>query len=169
MQDDLEQLLEQGIASYAEGEPLAGLDERIMARIRLTESPNRRLTGVWAALALLAFGVAGLLLRPTVPRPASILAEAKPTAVAAAPIQTERVRVAKAKRRGNRGTPLPLPKQEVFPSPSPLTREERGLLALVKQDPEGTAQAIASLRKQANEPLEIRPLAIAPLETVGQQ
>jgi DNA polymerase III delta subunit len=46
-----------------------------------------------------------------------------------------------------------------------LTSEERLLLAMVKQDPERTAQAFDSLRKRESEPLEIAPLVIPPLET----
>ena len=62
-----------------------------------------------------------------------------------------------------------LPKQPVFPTPSPLTAEERLLLAMVKQDPAGTAEAFARLRTRASEPLEIAPLVIPPLETGGGQ
>jgi hypothetical protein len=46
-----------------------------------------------------------------------------------------------------------------------LTSEERLLVAMVKQDPEGAAQVFGSLRKRESEPLEIAPLIMPPLET----
>ena len=61
-----------------------------------------------------------------------------------------------------------LPKLAVFPTPSPLTVEEQRLIALVAVDPKGTAEAFESLRKR-NEPLEIAPLVIEPLNMGGGQ
>ena len=56
-----------------------------------------------------------------------------------------------------------LPKLPVFPTPTPLTAEERGLMALMKQDPEGTAAAFESWHRKS-EPLEIEEIVVEPLE-----
>jgi hypothetical protein len=166
---ELERILEECISSYADGEPLAGLEERIMARVRMTESPRRGVAGLWAALAV---GLA-LLVGASVSRrmgsgdvrPVRVVAETKTATVEKTTTQSDVLKVAVPRHHGSRVAGLP--KRPVFPTPSPLTTEERRLLAMVRQDPDGTAQAFDSLRR--NEALEIAPLVIPPLETGGEQ
>ena len=49
---ELEQILQEGLAAYVGGEPLAGLEDRILARVRTAESSRGSMTGLWAVLAL---------------------------------------------------------------------------------------------------------------------
>ena len=206
--NELEKVLQEGISSYAGVEPLAGLEERILARVRMTESRRRSMAGWWAAWAL---GVAALAvgwsvylrMGRTEPTPVHILSETKTATVSRTPPQIETITVSKRSAHGSlRPThndekprhdaeslaePRPqgsvgypstvfqgshraaLPKRLVFPTPSPLSNEERLLLAMMKRDPDGTAQVFDSLRKRGSEPLEIAPLVIPPLETGGGQ
>ena len=164
----LERILEQGISSYTHCEPLAGLEERIMARLHLAERPRERTQRRWAALAAgLALLIVGVSIywpmRHVEPKPVRIAAaetKTPPFEPIQAPNQPPRIR--KPMHRSRQVDTLP--KRAVFPTPSPLTPEERRLLAMVQQDPEGTVQAFESLRKRASEPLEIAPLVIPPVE-----
>jgi hypothetical protein len=166
--DELERVLQEGISRYADAEPLAGLEERIMARVRITESSRRSIAEWWAVLAV---GVAALVvggfvylgMEHTQSRPLTVALTKKAAIPELAPRRTAAIGVFKP--RGHSHARAALPKQPQFPTPSPLTSEERLLVAMVKQDPEQTARAFDSLRKRASEPLEIAPLVISPLET----
>jgi hypothetical protein len=169
--NDLERILQEGISSYAGVEPLAGLEERILARVRMNENRRASTAGWWAAWALgvavLAVG-GSVYLRMGCTEPAAvhIVSETKTAIVHEAPRQIEAIDVSKRRGHSHRAA---LPKRAVFPTPSPLSDEERLLLAMMKRDPDGTAQVFESLRKRGSEPLEIAPLVIPPLETGGGQ
>jgi hypothetical protein len=166
MDDKLDRILDEGIAGYANSEPLAGMEERILARIQVAERPQRRLMG-WAAafaVGLIAIAVLRVMPRHEEPQPVRMVAN-----IPQAPARSQAATVLLSTRqRHHSARRMALPKLPVFPTPSPLTTEERRLLALVRKDPEGTAEAFESLRKR-NEPLEIPPLVIAPLESGGGQ
>jgi hypothetical protein len=169
--NDLERILQEGISNYAGVEPLAGLEERILARVRMTESRRGSMAGWWAAWALgvAALAVGGsayLRMGRTQPPPGRIVSETKTATVREMPRQIEAINMAKRRGHSRRAA---LPKRPVFPTPSPLTTEERLMLAMMKRDPDGTAQVFDSLRKRGSEPLEIAPLVIPPLETSGGQ
>jgi hypothetical protein len=72
--DELERILERGIASYSDGEPLAGMEERVVARIGMAKMPRRGVSGwfaVWV-LGMAVAAIAGLVLirtRQSEPRP----------------------------------------------------------------------------------------------------
>jgi hypothetical protein len=167
MKDELERILDEGIAGYAKSEPLAGLAERILARIRTAEQPQWR----WSfaiGLAVIAVGVVviiGLPRREELPAVRAVASVPMPKPAMLA--EAKAVRVV-TKRRHGIGHITELPKLAVFPTPSPLTSEERLLVALVKRDPQGAAEAFESLRKR-NGPIEIAPLAIPPLESPTEQ
>jgi len=170
--NELDRILQVGISSYPGGEPLAGLEERILARVRITESSRRSIAGWWAILTV---GLAALVMSVSVylrtghteSRPVRGPLETKTATLDETPRRIEAISV--SKRRGHSHREAALPKQPVFPTPSPLTPEERLLLAMLKRDPDGTAQVFDSLRKRGSEPLEIAPLVILPLETGGGQ
>jgi hypothetical protein len=167
---ELERILQEGIFTYAGVEPLSGLDERVMARVRMAKRPRTNMAGWWAALVLgaAALMVISVYLRMggTQTRPA-ILPEVRTAIVAKVPEPIETMRISTQRPRRHRVAPLP--KQRIFPTPFPLTAQELRLLAMAKQDPEGTAQTFNSLQKRASEPVEIVPLVIPPLETGGGQ
>ncbi len=166
---ELEQMLRDGIATYPGGEPLAGLEDRILARVQLAGSRRRSLAGWWVVSAL---GIAALSAvsvywwaeqreRP----PVQVVSEVKMATLPAAPVRKETVNA--FPRRAARHHQAALPKLPIFPTPSPLTPEERLLLAMVKRDPDAAAQTLDSLRRESA-PLEIAPLVIPPLANEGQ-
>ena len=164
MDDKWERVLDEGIAGYASAEPLAGIEERILAKIRAAGRPERRLKG-WVVGLLV--GVAGLCLLVMLPLRKE---EVRPLPVRAGVVVPAQVSVSKkaASVLHRRARVRALPKLAVFPTPSPLTVEERQLMAMVAADPKGTAEAFESLEKR-NEPLAIAPLVIEPLTIDGGQ
>ena len=138
------------------------MEERIIARIRAAERPQRRLKG-WG-VALTVGVVAGLTLLVLLPTRKDELRAPVQVAVVVPPqvsVPKQAVRVVHRRARVRA-----LPKLAVFPTPSALTAEERQLIAMVAADPKGTAEAFESLKKR-NEPLEIAPLVMEPLTIDG--
>jgi len=60
----------------------------------------------------------------------------------------------------------PQPKQEQFPAPTPITTEERAVLAFAELSPKDAEDAF---RKRSDEPIEIQPIQIPPLRSDGTQ
>ncbi len=166
--DELDGLINEALAGYASAAPLGGLEERVLRRIELASARRRRVWW-WAVPAMAALVVAGvvapgLLQRPVEPIPiARALAPAGP----AAELLERRVpRVVKT-------TPVrrqrALPKEELFPMPSRMTREERLLVAWAGRAPEELRQAFEDLQRRTDEPIAIPPIEITPLDNDGEK
>jgi hypothetical protein len=166
--DELERRIDSALAGYSVAEPLAGLEERVLSRVRAREGARRRVLG-WA----FAFGAVAVVVVTVVavrtPRHAGrtdrvgIPAVMRPVPVA------ERPRVVPVRRaKASALRPRPLPKQEQFPAPAPITAEERALLALVAHHPAEAQQVFAELQK-SDEPVQIQPIQIPPLPSDGAQ
>jgi hypothetical protein len=169
--DELERILESGIASYRNAEPLAGLEERVIGRIGRTETP-RRSVNAW--LGILALGLAGMVVAGLVfipvkrseprPRVAGVVAQARS-------IESPPVRVLKPRRQGRITQVLrvrALPKGPVFPTPLRLTAEERLMAMMVARNPDEAAEAFDSLRRRADEPIAIAPI-VMPQISAGEE
>ncbi len=165
--DELDRRIDSALAGYSDAEPLAGLEERVLRRVRL--ATRRRMLGWAAAFAVAAaLVVTAIVVRaphhsdpptyrvgiPAVMRPAPVVE--KPRVVA---VRRSKPRAVRARR---------LPKLEQFPAPTPLTGEERALRAFVEQHPAEARQVFAELQK-SNEPIEIQPIQISPLQSDGAQ
>ncbi len=154
MQDnELDRILDGALAGYSDATPLAGLEQRVLNRIG-SGKRNRRwlrcfqVAGAMAAILLLGFVALSLRTRPETPFP---IATAPPQrALAPAPIP----RRIPARRNLDR-------RPDKFPSPAPLTTEERTLLALIRSAPETIKMASAAI--------EIPPIQIPPLQSDGSQ
>ncbi len=161
--DELDRLIDGALASYADAEPLAGLEQRVVNRVRGVRKRRRWLVcGVGAAVA--ASVVVGIVMwsgqKTVVKKAAVMVARVEP---AVAPRETAVVSAPKARVRVKRvARTRVLPKLEQFPTPTPMTAEERGLVVLVRRDPQGM-QAWGELEARASEPVEIRPIRITPL------
>ena len=160
MKDELDEILDDALASYTVVEPRAGLAGRVMARVRADGSRARG--GWWlAALAAVAFACLAIAiwLRPSpkrvpaVPvRPMQVAADRKP---APAPAPTRAPRVTAVVRRPARD----LPRHEKFPTPEPLTPAERRLMAFVKIAPDAAVQLA-----EPDKPLEVKAIEVRPIE-----
>jgi hypothetical protein len=158
--DALDRLIDNALASYSGGEPLAGLEERVMQRVRAQGAFRRFALGKWA-LALAAVALAGLVIFFRPPNAAKPVAPAVVAAKAAAPIllpaaPTPAVRVIRTSRRA-------LPKQAEFPRPVPVTGEERALLALADQPPDQGPNPLIAWQPRTAQPIQIDEITIEPL------
>jgi hypothetical protein len=160
--EELDRRIDSALVGYSDAEPLAGLEERVLRRVRL--ATRRRMLG-WAVAASVVVTVivvrvphhVGPTYRvgvPAVMRPAPVVE--KPRVVA---VRRAKSRAVRARR---------LPKLEQFPAPTPLTGAERALRAFVEQHPAEAQQVFAELQK-SNEPIEIQPIQIPPLQSDGAQ
>ena len=171
--DDLERMIDAALPAYSDAEPLAGLEQRVLSRIEIAGSASRR--RVWLPLALaasasVAVGLLGIALRTerrTTPQIAVVMRAPARQILPEGPSipQVRLVRKAKTRRASPRG----LPKQERFPAVSPITSQERALLALVTRHPAEARQAFADLQKRNREPIEIQAIQIRPLQSDGVQ
>jgi hypothetical protein len=166
MRDELDRLIDDAVASYSDVEPRLGLEARVLNRMHVLRA-RRRIFAWGMGLAVAAsVVVVGIVIR-TEQRPTSKPAEVARVTRAEEPTPTTRpvakVRPAKRARR-----PQFLPKLEQFPAPTPLTAEERALIAFAQLHPRD-AEMFAELQKQADEPVEIERIRIAPLQSEGAQ
>ncbi len=172
--DQLDSMLEDALDGYSRAEPLAGLEERVLHRVRAAEAPRRRPAG-WA----LAFAAAAALVLVTIvarvprnPAPNTRnIARAQIPSPARLAAKVEEPRVAREHRRGRIAAKrvAPVPKQEQFPAPAPLTADEQALRSFVERHPAEAQQVFAQLQKRSNEPIQIEPIQIAPLKIDGAQ
>jgi hypothetical protein len=167
---ELDQLIDAALPGYSAAEPQPSLEHRILSRTLAEQRPKRSLVWAWT-LAIPAAACLVIILffagrhnshRNTLEATATTV----PVVVAATPRET----TAASSFRSPRKPSIPpkasnhpssaretLPKEEVFPSPSPLTAEERAAIALVYEPPQMPAQIDTA-------GVEISPIRIAELQ-----
>jgi hypothetical protein len=173
--DQLNSMLDDALSVYSGAEPLEGLENRILHRVRAGEVKRRRpLRWAFAVAAALVL-VAIVMKTPHNPAPKTRdISRAEIPAPVSPRANVEDPGVAPKRRRRTiraRRTLLPesLPKQEQFPAPAPLTAEEQALRTFVERRPAEAQQVFAQLQKRSNEPIQIEPIQIAPLQINGAQ
>jgi hypothetical protein len=134
-QDDL---LNEALASYTGREPWPGIEERVLRRVR---EPGLARRSGWA-LALLA--AACVIVMTMIPHQETM--EITVPAVVAPPPVSVKVEA-----------PHVIGKPERFPTPSPLTREERTLLALAD------STILAGSETAEITPIRIEEIVIPPI------
>ena len=174
--DELDRMIDGALASYSGVEPLAGLEERVLNRVRVAETERPRLR-LWrwilAGSVLAALLVVAIVLRTQrnpAPKTNEIARVEAHVPLAPAPAR-EAPRVAPTRLRMIAKAPQPerLPKLEQFPAPAPLTAEERALVAFVGRDPKQAQQVFSDLQKHSNEPIEVGAIQIPPLHQDGAE
>lgn len=167
--DTLDSMLDGALACYSGAEPLTGLEERVLQRVRASDVPRRRPVG-WAVAFALAAALVLVAIVMKTPRYATPKRGEIARTEASAKLEQPRI-VSKERsiRLTARRAPSSLPKQQQFPAPAPLTTEERALRSFVERDPAEAQQVFAQLRKRTNDPIEIQPIQIAPLRIDGAQ
>lgn len=165
MQDDLDKLIDRALAGYSQAEPLAGLESRVLNRVRTAKTERRRLWRWALPVPVLAAILIAALARKPEPVPVARIAP-PPVAVESPALPPPAVPRPFAARTPAR-TPRPsvragLPKRKMFPTPSQLTKEERLLVELAQSHP-------YELTDRPVEAIEIEPIQIAPLQIDGGQ
>jgi len=147
--DAIDRVIDEALSRYASEEPLAGLEQRVLQRIREKDS---RLTRWWwlAAVGFAAsLGLMAVVWTRPVAEPVRVeLTMPKPTPILTAAVPSRR----------------PSSKRREFPTRVPFTREERALMALVEQAPEETARAFRELRQRSDEPIRVEEIKIQLLQ-----
>lgn len=153
--DALDRLLDEGLAAYANREPRAGLESRILYRVRGERAPRGFPLLRWAlpvaAAACLAAAVVYWSHRAPEPAPPPRIAESAATIPARAPVEVAKPEPPPrpARRNAPRRT---LPKRPEFPTPTPLTSEERALLAIYRVAPELALEVLGERAESEMEP-----------------
>lgn len=172
--EELDRLIDAALSSYAA--PETGVETRVLARIAATR--RRRQVRNWliagsglalAASILLLFGFNIRLAHTprTTNRTEHFTATATPAIVVpaphlASPTKPHRIAAAEHLRTGTR---LPAtPKLAVFPTPIPLSAEERALVRLATETTSEERKNLLEARQQAAEPLHIASISIPPIE-----
>jgi hypothetical protein len=158
-----DRLLDASLSLYASDAPRAGLESRVLARVRAARRAERFRVWAWAG-ALTAAVVLALTLRiPWRPPPpvktARIAIGSYLPPVAArvtAPTRELRARPGRA-RRAQPAERRP----EQFPTPAPLSEQEKLLLVYVKETPKSV---LAAAPTNTEKDLEIPALSIAALQ-----
>ncbi len=168
---DLDRILDAALAKYAAAEPRGGLEQRILANLRSVEVPlPKRAWWPWGfSVATLAIVVAIITPvwkarnsshplvtnRPNITNPAA--AAIPPQIARIAPSKKEHGRRHTAAVRRTEPVLAAAPKLDQFPSPQPLTEQERILAGYVAQfhDQAVLVASIADqqIRKDRNEML----------------
>jgi hypothetical protein len=186
--DELDILLDAALATYVDSEPSPSLTPRILAAAR---DVDRRPSVGWLSWAVPALAAALLMTIFLTHRPAARRQTPQPTADLSAPrvpASAERIpdtpgnRIAATEATPHLGSNPPraarsvritapiqplLPRQEVFPTPAPLSPEEQALAAEVNRNAEGISRQVAQSAdhgpEQPIEPLHIAAIHIPPL------
>ena len=159
--DELDDLIDGALPGYSDASPLEGLEERVLCRIHAAPAARRvpwprRLAFAGSALTVLVLAI--VVPRtcwnplPPIVTPSPIHAALTAPVFKLQPPVPRRIHPSRA-----------LPKQPCFPSPVPMTDEERALAAWAGRAPREFSQAFADLRKRSEEPVAIQPLAIQAL------
>jgi hypothetical protein len=189
MNDDqqLDKILDQALSEYRDAEPLAGLEDRVLQRLRLQPVARRNTSWKWAGIAAcaatLAFaawlGLRGngpqgpVALPQTQASNADIRPLAKPAAQTPRTVTNKRVplpqitlptQIARSAVAPMRVAQLDDNERASHHESAPLTGEERQLLALAQTHPD-VVRAIA----QEDQPIAITRLTIQPLPSEANQ
>lgn len=181
--DKLDQLLDQGLAQYSQTEPLAGLEERILARLETAEEEPASWFGfTWITGPRAAWTGAGLLLAAgiglgmvLVTGPGEDIDYETPpieVAVKSAKLPVETVTAALPQLLPLNNVPVSaMPKIEepqtdvrasAFPAPAPPSEQEQLALRYARVN-QGRDVAVLQLPAGIRD-LEVPPLQVAPLE-----
>jgi hypothetical protein len=182
--DEFDEILSNALSEYRKAEPLAGLEDRVLRRVQ-QQRERRKLWWRWsfaAGLAMALLAVAAwielrdppyrpLIDQTTVQQMTSVLQKDKNLAGLDKPKPDYPETVPNGIfGRSNREEPparaaytvAKRPIRGKFPVPTPLTSEERALLALARTNPE----ALQTLPRN-DEALAIAPITIQPLTSTG--
>jgi len=166
----VDELIDASMRGYAGAGPRPGLESRILAGVRAQQRvARRRAAWAWAlAMAGVAAMVAFLVFHGPYRRPAPLRQTAKAPVQASVPMAAN----------GAPAEPRPLPLRRVrhaapsavdkrpqqFPTPRPLSEQERLLLAYVEAIKGSTAGSAVNATRDVEPDLSISPLSITAIK-----
>jgi len=181
--DEMDRLLDSALSTYATPRP--GLEDRVLRSLAVTrarDSENRRFRSTrrllpWAIAVPIAAAIAllFLLIRETPAPPRNYAQSVRQFQRPATPLDQPQSSKVRAPSRAvhpvrRQATAAPeiairrdLPKQNIFPSPQPLSSEEQALVALA-QAPEPVRQSLIEAQNKDEGPITISAIQIRPLK-----
>lgn len=171
--DDLDHLIYEALASYADPGPNSGLERRVLTRINTARASRRHRRLIWAAVLPAAVMASVLLLFV-----ASTLRRAQPHVhsqtgariekpVSSAPIgklsAPQRANARSSTRKAAPHTILrasAMPKLDIFPTPVPLSSEEKALVDFAAAASAAQRQDLTATWQPADEPIHIAEISI---------
>jgi hypothetical protein len=183
--DDLDRLLDSALSTYAA--PDADLEERVLRSLSsergivdARRSPHRMRRWLSWAIAIPLAAALGFFLisTPRTPRRAADRAQVNapqgqvPAAVfvpsesstARPPARTVHQLRRKTRTASDMAANRALPKQNIFPSPQPLSPEEQFLVAIAAHGPESVRQSLIEAQSKVDAPITISAIEIQPLK-----
>ncbi len=184
--DELDDLIDRALPGYSSANPIHGLEERVLARVRVAgAAPQSRWPDRWAFAipALAAVLLVCLVLRTSWEPPsqttnvrprhaAPAVTAFKTPAPALLPGQVPTATKPTVRNRAGQdhsARSRDLPKKERFPTPVPMTAEEHALVAWAGRAPAEATQAFTDLQRRTDEAVSIQPIQIQPLHSDGAQ
>lgn len=167
--DELDQVLDGALARYSSEDPLAGMEQRVLNRVRAESAAAH--SGRWRFprwASAVGVAVAGGILavavwwpRP-VPRPFPRIA-GKASWPVRQQIQATATPARFRKKSRPARRPVPLPKRAEFPTPAPASDGELALLAWVARAPDQAREALLGLERRSTEPIQVAEIRIEPI------
>lgn len=182
---DFDELLDGVLRENSSTQPQLGLEARVMARVRTDgqRPPKWRFVAWGAAATALPLCVVAVLLWPRNVPPVQRSENTPATAISTVssrtdlePARNERLKTVQVKASVQPESAIvasvdkPLPKLDVFPSPAPEdifprpVKASEGEHQLAELRSKKVGEALAILRQEQNEPIQIAAIKIAPLQ-----
>lgn len=186
--DELDRLIDSELDRY--GEPRAGLEQRILARVA-AETPSQSwllrgsqrwaITGMVAVAILLVAGIQRITHHETEVSTGNVISPVQsPVASAKGTGSKTSIQVPRTHRGGEAHTlthrpiardvaeRVPQPKLDVFPAPLPLSAQEQALVALSTSASDVARETYEASRRQMEAPLQISAIEIPPINAPEQ-
>ncbi len=163
----VDELLDASLRRYVQDEPRPGLEGRILAGVRSKQQAERRreslfwIVGMATAAAVVAMLVMGRTHRQTAPASitakASAIASSPTVAKIVPPVQQPTLRLRAHRAMRSRVDPRP----QQFPTPRPLSEQEKLLVEYVEAISNSSIPALETATEDTGKDLEIPPLTIS--------
>jgi hypothetical protein len=166
----VDELLDASLRNYAAGEPRAGLEGRALATIRARQQAARRRTAWWWAAGLAGAAAMATLLaitlahRPPAPLPAIAKAPVSPSAPVVSGVVVGTRPPVLRRVQGLAVPAAPDWRPQQFPTPRPLSEQEKLLVAYVQALRASTAATAPNTGQDVEAGQAIPPLSIAAIK-----
>jgi len=164
----VDELLDASLRNYTSAPPRPGLESRVLAGVRARQQTARRHAAWGVGLAAVAAWVTLLVVHRPRPHPAPlpVIANASPNisapSVAKVTLPAQPTMPRRPPRTAPPGRMDTRPQQ--FPTPRPLSEQEKLLLAYVQSLKASSAASLQMTEESSEHDLEIPPLSIAEIK-----
>ncbi len=178
--DDLDHMLDAALSTYADPGP--DIEARVLASLACLKpsraiAPRRSLPWLIAAPALACALIFFLTWSGSSHTSKNLVSES--STVTSSP--GDRTTAAPPRQQSQRGrshavtqkrgrvvlASVARPKLDVFPSPQPLTAEEKGIVRMMSQTPTGLRQALVASQRESRAPIHISEIQIPPFKPLS--